>query len=53
MGAAKGRDWREICQEVLRTHDPNHVNALLKELLEALEMRARDREKLRAAPGDS
>jgi hypothetical protein len=53
MGAAEGRDWREICEEVLRTHDPKHVNALLEELLEALEARSRDREKWRTTPSDS
>ena len=51
MSAAEGRDWREICEDVLRTHDPKRINALLEELLEALE--ARDREKWRTTPGDS
>ena len=53
MDPANGRDWREICEEVLRTKDPDHFNALLEELLEALEARARDREKWRTTPTDS
>lgn len=35
------RDWREICDEVLREKQTNRVNELLEELLEALEDRAR------------
>jgi hypothetical protein len=34
------RNWRQICEEVLREHDPDKVNALLAELLDALEERA-------------
>jgi len=34
------RDWREICKEVLRENDPDKVNGLLAELLDALEERA-------------
>jgi len=34
------RDWREICKEVLRENDPDKVNVLLAELLDALEERA-------------
>jgi hypothetical protein len=48
-----GRDWREICEEVLRTKDDKQLNALLEELLEALDARARNREKLRTTPTDS
>jgi hypothetical protein len=53
MGPANGRDWREICEEVLRTKDDKQLNALLEELLEALDARARNREKLRTTPTDS
>ena len=34
------RNWRQICEEVLREHDPDKVNLLLTELLDALEDRA-------------
>ena len=34
------RNWRQICEDVLREHDPDKVNALLAELLDALEDRA-------------
>jgi len=34
------RDWRKICEEVLRENDPDKVNVLLAELLDALEERA-------------
>lgn len=38
------RDWREICAEVLlESEDTDRVNALLEELLEALEERAEAR----------
>jgi hypothetical protein len=53
MGPANGRDWREICEEVLRAKDAKQLNALLEELLEALDARARNREKSRTAPTDS
>lgn len=53
MGPIKGRDWREICEEVLSTKDAKHLNALLEELLEVLDARARNREKLRTTPNDS
>lgn len=53
MGPANRKDWREICEEVLRTHDPNRVNALLEELLEALEERARNRDRMNPTSSDS
>jgi hypothetical protein len=53
MSPVNGRDWREICAEVLRTKDAKQLNALLEELLEALDARARNREKLRTTPTDS
>jgi hypothetical protein len=53
MGPVNRRDWREICEEVLRTKDAKQLNALLEELLEALDARARNREKLRTTPTDS
>lgn len=34
------RDWRKICEEVLRENDRDKVNVLLAELLDALEERA-------------
>jgi len=34
------RDWRKICEEVLRENNPDKVNVLLAELLDALEERA-------------
>jgi hypothetical protein len=34
------RDWRQICDEVLREQNPDKLNALLAELLEVLEERA-------------
>jgi hypothetical protein len=53
MSPANGRDWREICEEVLRTKDPKQFDALLEELLEALEARAGNREKWSTTPADS
>ena len=53
MDPANRRDWREICEEVLRTSDSNRVNALLEELLEALEARAQNRDRMRSKPTDS
>jgi hypothetical protein len=40
MTPGKQRNWRQICEEVLREHDPEKVNTLLAELLDALEERA-------------
>jgi len=37
------RDWREICEEVLTETDQDRLNALLQELLNALEERERMR----------
>ena len=53
MCPANRRHWREICEEVLRTSDPNHMNALLEELLEALEERAQNPKRMRTTPNDS
>jgi hypothetical protein len=53
MSPANGRDWREICEEVLLTKDSKQLNVLLEELLEALEARARNREKWSTTPADS
>jgi hypothetical protein len=53
MSPANDRDWREICEEVLLTKDSKQLNALLEELLEALEARARNREKWSTTPADS
>jgi hypothetical protein len=39
MRQGNQRDWREICVEVLLERDTHRVNALLEELLEALERR--------------
>jgi hypothetical protein len=44
-----GRDWRKICEEVLRERRPDRVNALLQELLKALEEREHERERERGA----
>ncbi len=41
MAADNGRDWREICKEVIREKDNTRLNVLLEELLEALEEHAR------------
>lgn len=39
MTQGSRRDWREICEEVLRERSPEHVNRLLEELLDVLETR--------------
>ena len=36
------REWREICEEVLRETSTERVNDLLEELLDALETRFRN-----------
>jgi hypothetical protein len=48
MNQDNRRDWREICEEVLTEKDQDRLNALLQELLEALD----DRERMRS-PGTS
>ena len=35
------RNWRELCEQVLHERNPEKLDALLIELLEALEHRAR------------
>ena len=47
------RDWREICEEVLGEKDTIRLNALLEELLEALEERERNRASMHPVPNDS
>jgi pyruvate dehydrogenase complex dehydrogenase (E1) component len=47
------KDWRKICEQVLREKNPDRVVALLEELLEALEERARTRAKIHTVPSDS
>ena len=34
------RNWRELCEQVVHERNPEKLDALLKELLEALEERA-------------
>jgi hypothetical protein len=36
-GNGDARDWREICKEVLQESSQERLNALLEELLDALE----------------
>jgi hypothetical protein len=48
MNQDNRRDWREICEQALAEKDRDRLNALLQELLEALE----DRERMRS-PGTS
>lgn len=38
-GNGETRDWREICEDVVRESSSERVNALLEELLDALENR--------------
>jgi pyruvate dehydrogenase complex dehydrogenase (E1) component len=38
-GNGETRDWREICEEILRESSSERVNVLLEELLNALEKR--------------
>ncbi len=47
------KDWREICEQVVREKNPDRVIALLEELLEALEESARTRDKIHVVPSDS
>jgi hypothetical protein len=53
MAPAIRRHWREICEDVLREKDTNRVNALLEELLEALDEHTRNRKRKLTAPSDS
>ena len=41
MNQGNRRGWREICAEVLKEKDQDRLNALLQELLDALEERER------------
>jgi len=43
MSQDKPKNWREICEAVLREKDQDKINALLEELLESLDERARTR----------
>lgn len=43
MEQREHRDWRIICEEVVQEKDSVRLNALLEELLEALEERERER----------
>jgi hypothetical protein len=53
MTSDNRKDWRKICEQVLREKNPDRVAALLEELLEALEERARTRAKIHPVPSDS
>jgi hypothetical protein len=44
MSPGRDRDWRAICEEVLRETERDRIEVLLVELLEALEERAHLRE---------
>lgn len=44
MNAGEHRDWREICEEVLKEKKKEKVETLLEELTQALDRRARERE---------
>ena len=41
MSTGNRRDWREICEEIVRERDTDRSNALMEELLEVLDARAR------------
>lgn len=47
MGLDERRNWRDICEDVVREKDSARLNGLLQELLEALEERARNVEENR------
>ena len=53
MSQDKRRDWREICEQVLREKDAGRVNALLEELLDVLEERERTRSQRPSSPHSS
>jgi len=42
MNAGNHRDWREICEEVLKEKKKEKMETLLSELAQALDRRARD-----------
>jgi len=41
MSTGNRRDWREICEEIVREGDTDRSNALMEELLEVLDARVR------------
>jgi hypothetical protein len=41
MSTGNRREWREICEEIVRERDTDRSNALMEELLEVLDARAR------------
>jgi hypothetical protein len=43
MSHSTRRDWRELCEEILKAKDTECVDDLLEELLDVLEERARTR----------
>jgi hypothetical protein len=43
MSSRRRRDWREICEDVLKETSPDRTNLLLEELLQVLEERAERR----------
>lgn len=42
LNAGKERIWREICEEVLKERETEKVDALLEDLAQALDRRARE-----------
>jgi hypothetical protein len=50
MNRDNRRTWREICQEVLKEKDEDRLNALLQELLDALDKREQIRSEGTSAP---
>ena len=44
MSTGNRRNWREVCEEIVRERDTDRSNALMEELLEVLDARARARE---------
>jgi hypothetical protein len=43
MSQSTRRDWRKLCEEILKAKDTDCVDDLLEELLEVLEERAQMR----------
>ncbi len=43
MSQSNRRDWRELCEEILKSKDTDCVDDLLKELLDVLDERAQTR----------
>jgi len=41
MSTGNRREWREICEEIVREGDTDRSNALMEELLEVLDARVR------------